>query len=250
MEPQRGSRTQATPPDTHLIYSTKPTTRVVVLTENTCPSPIFSRQVNYYTGNDNPSIPVRGPDARNTEGVRLSNALRFQVRLRAHSPPILNEEEVVTDTNTTPASSTTILPRRTTQQSSSPITPSAERRKSKHPPIEFRPIEEVDYVQHNQSQRTTTRQRLVSSTPQHFGHVDQATSKSQLEEGMAGFQLDADTHSLQRTHMQPYNQQGPFSIDETGNANARQRLSFDRETADTGHDPVITSNSFLYSETA
>ena len=110
--------------------------------------------------------------------------------------------------------------------------------------------EEVEYVQHNQSQRTTTRQRLVSSTPQHFGHVDQATSISQLEEGMAGFQLDADTHNLQRTHMQPYNQQDPFSIDETGNANARQRLSFVRETADTGHDPVITSNSFLYSETA
>ena len=157
MEPQRGSRTQATPPDTHLSHSTKPTTRVVVLTENTCPSPILSRQVNYYTDNNNPSIPVRGPDARNTEGVRLSNALRFQARLRAHRPPILDEEEVVTDTNNTPASSTTILPRRTTQQSSSPITPSAERRKSKHPPIEFRPIEEVDYVQHNQSQRTTTR---------------------------------------------------------------------------------------------
>ena len=148
MEPQRGSRTQATPPDTHLSHSTKPTTRVVVLTENTCPSPILSRQVNYYTDNDNPSIPVRGPDARNTEGVRLSNALRFQARLRAHHPPILDEEEVVTDTNNTPASSTTILPRHTAQQSSSPITASAERRKSKHPPIEF-PAAPQQQIQRN-----------------------------------------------------------------------------------------------------
>ena len=41
---------------------------------------------------------------------------------------------------------------------------------------------------------------LVSSTSKYFEHVDQATSISQLEEGIAGFQLAAETHNSKRIH--------------------------------------------------